>query len=175
MASINLLPTELAPKGFSVRVARILRNVATAGFVLVVLAGLGIGAFFLLTSLEIRDSNSKQDQLKVQVKSLESTEQSLVLLKDRISKVRQVLRTDTVSPIISKADALVSSLPPGVQANEIQIGALTKFTVTVSNTGELTQFMSQLIAANKFKRVDLKGFNFNPASGYLIDLEFSDK
>lgn len=175
MAEINLIPTELAPKGLSVRLAQILRNVATAGFVLVVVAGVGLGSFFLLTSLEIKNSNTRQDQLKTQIKSLESTEQSLVLLKDRISKAKQVMGADTISPVIVKTDAIISVLPPSVQAKEIDIADLTKFTVTVSDTSQLTQFMSALMAANKFLHVDLKGFSFSPASGYLVSLEFTDK
>lgn len=175
MAEINLLPVEITPKGFSIRLATILRNVATVGFVILLIAGVGIGAFFLITSTEIRTSNTRQDQYKTTIKSLESTEQSLVLLKDRVGKVKTVLGLDTVSPEVQKAGAIISTFPPDVEAKEIQISEITKFTVAVTDTSELTKFLSSVIAANKFKKIDLKGFSFSPTGGYLINLEMSDK
>ncbi len=175
MAQINLLPIEITPKGFSVRLATILRNVATVGFIILLIAGVGIGAYFLITSTEIRTSNTKQEQYKSVVKSLESTEQSLVLLKDRVGKVKTVLGLNTVGPGIEKAGAIISTFPPGIEAKEIQIAELTKFTVSVTDTAELTKFMSAAIAANKFKKIDLRGFSFSPSGGYLISLEMTDK
>jgi len=175
MADINLLPTEITPKGFTVRLAQILRNVATVGLAVLLISGVGMGAFFILTSVEIRSSTARQDQLKTTVKSLESTEQSLILLKDRVGKVKQVLGADTVSPSVQKAGAIITSFPPDVAPKEIQIGDITKITVTVSDTSELVKFMSALMAANKFKRVDLKGFSFSPTSGYLVSIEMADK
>lgn len=175
MADINLLPEEITPKGFAVRLAQILRNVATVGLALLVVSGVGIGAFFILTSVEIRSSTARQDQLKSTVKSLEGTEQSLVLLKDRVGKVKQVLGADTVSPSIVKAGTIITSFPPDVSPKEIQIGDISKITVSVTDTSELTKFMSGVITASKFKRIDLRGFSFSPTGGYLISLEMSDK
>lgn len=175
MADINLLPTEITPKGVSYKVATVLRNIATVGFAVIVLAGVGLGAFFLLTSAEIRSSTARQSQYKTTIKSLESTEQSLVLLKDRVGKVKQVLGADTTTPYVQKVGAIVSSFPAEVTPREVQVGDITKISVTINDSAQLTKFMAGLITASKFKRLDLRGFSFSPAGGYLVSLEMGDK
>ena len=90
MANINLLPTELKPKGQILKASKLLKKVSlVALLVFIVFAVLVFGSLIFL-STSIKSSQSNQEDLKSKVKALEQTEQRLVLVKDRLKKIAKV-------------------------------------------------------------------------------------
>src|SRR4030042_2652884 len=95
MAAINLLPKDLLPSAGLIKTAKLLKNLLTLGFGIFTIVLVGLVAFFVLNSISLRSSTARQEELKNSIKALEQTEQGLVLVKDRLTKVKEVLAKDS--------------------------------------------------------------------------------
>lgn len=174
--NLNLLPQELAVGGDLSRVlkgVRALSVIALAAFILFVV---GAGAFFLISSAQLNSLNAANDQLSVQIKNEESTEQKLVLLKDRAAKVKQAYAVASVTKSVDVVIPLFSTLPPGATLNEINIDP-NKITASIlfKSTADVTNFFEQLRASSSFSLATLTSFGFNPATGYLVSISLVPK
>ena len=176
MAAINLLPTELLPSAGFVRTAKLLKTVLTVGFGIFVVAVLGLVGFFFVNSLALRSSNARQEELKNSIKSFEQTEQGLVLVKDRLAKVKEVEGKENAEGEIDALSRIFSGVPAGVSLTEAVVSKdQLDATFVVANSSSLTQFMAGLIANQDFSRIELLSFSFNPNLGYLVSVGFSSE
>lgn len=176
MAAINLLPTELLPSAGLTRTAKLLRSVLTVGFGIFVVAVLGLVGFFSVNALSLRSSNARQEELKTSIKSFEQTEQGLVLVKDRLGKVKEVEAKDNADNEVAALSGLFGSLPAGVSLTEAVIAKdELDTTFVVGDSAVLGQFMAGLITTEGFSRIELLSFSFNPNVGYLVSVGFSSK
>ena len=173
---INLLPTDLSPKGPVVKIAALVRSVAVISFSLLLITGLGISAFFIVNSLQIKNLNSANEELKGSIKSLEVTEQGLVLVRDRLGKVKQVLAQDSGADETAGLSKFITQVPQGVEMQEAIIskdGVETTFLATASTS--LVQLMAGIISQESFKSVELVSFSFNPNAGYVASFNLKTK
>lgn len=175
--AINLLPKDLLPDIAAVRTARVLKNLLTLGFGIFVIGTIGLVAFFVINSLSIKNSNTRQETIKNSIKSLEQTEQGLVLVEDRLAKVGEVYSKETAS---QEADNLATIFgqvsQTGTNLSEAVIekdGLDINFIVTDSTS--LSRLLATVVAGEAYQRVELKSFSFNPNVGYLISLGFVTK
>lgn len=176
MAAINLLPTELLPTAGLLRTARLLRTVLTVGFGIFVVAALGLVAFFSVNALSLRSSNARQEELTNSIKSFEQTEQGLVLVKDRLTKVNEVEGKENADNEIDSLSALFGKVPSGVSLTQAVISKdELDTTFVIGNSSVLGQFMANLIATEGFTKIDLLSFSFNPSVGYLVSVGFLSK
>jgi hypothetical protein len=174
MPAINLLPTDLSPKGSIAKISEIIKNSSIVGLVLVIVSAIGVIAFLTITSFQIRNSNTKQDQLKTGIKSLEQTEQRLVLTKDRLKHADEVLGIETAVGAIEDLNLFFSTLPEEVAIREAQIAASkTELSLVAKNSSALTKVLASLIATNYYENIKLTSFAFNTSSGYTISVNFS--
>ncbi|MBI3443679.1 hypothetical protein HY008_03330 [Candidatus Woesebacteria bacterium] len=170
-SSINLLPTELAPKSELVKIANFIKLVGFAGIVVfLVVFAIGVGIFFLIRT-QIETSGRKISELKGQVTRQERTEQGLVLLKDRIGKVK-VVRDSDIENKLTKLERLTISLPNEITFSKVTVGEdKSEIAISAPNSIALTVFLNNLISLNLFEGVKLKSLSFVAARGYEIDLE----
>lgn len=173
MPAINLLPTDLSPKSSIARASQIIKNVSIVGLVLVITFAVGIIAYLTINSFQIRNSKTQQDQLKVGIKSLEQTEQRLVLTKDRLKYAEEVKGKETAVGALEDLNILVSRLPEGVNIKETQILATkTELSFVVKSSSALTQVLAYLVATDYYEKIKLTSFAFNISSGYVVGVEF---
>ncbi|MFZ5932504.1 MAG: hypothetical protein ACOYT7_00230 [Patescibacteria group bacterium] len=174
--AINLLPTDLSPKGPIVKIATLLKNLAIVSFLTFFLAVLGMAAFFVLNSLTINSLSSRSEELKVSIKSLEATEQRLILVKDRLTKAKQVLGVESGLDEVDGLGKIVSGLSADVSLSEAIVAKDSLDTTFVASSSQgLTQLMAQVISQDAFKKVELVSFSFNPNAGYVPSFVFSNK
>jgi len=174
MPAINLLPTDLSPKSSIAKASQIIKNASIVGLVLVIISAAGIIAFLIITSFQIRNSNTHQDQLKAGIKSLEQTEQRLVLTKDRLKYAEEVLGKETAVGAIEDLSLLASGLPEEANIRETQISATkTELSLIVGNSSALTQILASLMATDYYEKIKLTSFAFNINTGYVVSVEFS--
>lgn len=167
MPTINLLPTDLAPKGPTLRIVNYLKQIVFIGFVIFLLVTLGLAGFFILTSLELNGSVSRQEVLKTQIKSLEQTEQKVVLLKDRLGKIRKILAMSDSQENIGKAQDVLGMAVGGISIGELEVSAdETKLIISSSNSSSFSQFLANLTTSKLYETIILSSFSFNPNSGY---------
>lgn len=173
---INLLPKEFkvgAGLGKALRLIRILGVISLAAFLIF---GMVLGGYLIISSVQLNSLNSSNDSLKSQLKNLETSESQLVVLKDRLSKIKTAENTPSGLPVYKNFDALVDSLSDSTTLNTVDIGP-TKLSSTLvfRSNQDLTNFVEKLTKANTFQNIALTSFSFNPNVGYLLSVEFVPK
>lgn len=176
MSAINLLPSDLLPSAPLIRTANFLKSIVTVSFVIFILILVGSVSFFTINSLSLRSSTLKQEETKNSIKSLEETEQGLVLVKDRLAKIKEVYAMESSSDEIDRLSTIYPQVSEGVILSEA-VAAKDKLETTyiVSDSSLLTRLMAGIVTEGSFKRIDLYSFGFNPNVGYIISLGYSSK
>lgn len=174
MSALNLLPTELTPNPSVIRLTGIVKKLSTALAVILVFFLLGVVVLFILNTVKIKKLTAQETSLKSSVQALEKTEKQLVLVRDRIIKVKNVWGRDSA---YANADAVGTLV-----AQNVGIVAFSSLDVTAKKVGlqvasptssGIAKFLSGLVAADLFKSVNMKSLSFSPGSGYSLDLELS--
>lgn len=173
---VNLLPTELVLSGGInkvLRLTRMLGVISLAGFLIF---GLGLAAFFIISTFQLNSLNSGNAGLKTRITGLESSEQKMILLKDRIAKIKTVQGFPTISKNLDNIEPVLGTLATGTAVNELDIDP-TKVATTINfkSTGDMASFIKSLSSQTAFPSVILSSFGFNPASGYLVTVSFLSK
>ncbi len=172
--AINLLPTDLSPKAPAIKLAKSLKNLVIAGFVIFILGLMALIGYFIFISTELSSSAARQEQLKTGIKSLQETEQRLVLTKDRLKYVKEVLGETSATDDLEQLETLLLNLPEGVSLNRMDVGKdKVELTLLAANSLGVTQSLASLTAAGLYQRIVLLSFSFNPDIGYLVTLELS--
>jgi len=172
--AINLLPTDLSPKGPVIKLAKSLKNIAIVGFVVFVISLASLIVFFLFISTRLSSSATRQDQFKKSIKSLEQTEQRLVMVKDRLKYTKQVLGKANAADDLEQLKPLLLSLPESASINQVDIAKdKVELTILVTDSSGVSQSLATLMAANLYEKIVLLSFSFNPNTGYFINLELS--
>lgn len=173
---VNLLPTERRVSGGVaqfLRISRMLGVIALAGFLVF---GLGLAAFFIVSSIELNGLNSSNNSLKTQLSSLGTTEAQLVVLKDRIAKIKIAEGIPSSTKNLVDFDSYLSALSGTTSISELDVNPVKITTSLVFTSGsDLTAFTKALSASTTFKNVSFASFNFNPTSGYLVSVEVTAK
>jgi len=173
--AINLLPTDLSPKGPVIKLAKSLKNIAIAGFVVFIISLVSLIVFLLFISTNLSSSTARQEQLKTSIKSLEQTEQRLVMVKDRLKYTKQVLGKANAADDLEQLKALLLSLPESASVSQVDIAKdKVELTMLVTDSSGVSQSLATLMAAGLYEKIILLSFGFNPNTGYFINLELSN-
>lgn len=168
MAVINLLPRDISAKGPVVKISSLIKKLAVVSFVLFLLTALGMLVMFILNSVQIKSLNTSSEALKTSIKSLETTEAGLVLVKDRLAKAKEVLAGESGGDEAEGLASITSALPGSVVLSEAEISKdILNATFVASDSQGLTLLMAQIISQDAFARVELVSFNFSPSTGYM--------
>lgn len=173
---INLLPEEKRVSGDLaqvLRIGRMLSVISLAGFLVF---GFGLGAFFIFSSIQLNSVNKNNDSLKSQVSTLETSESRLVLLKDRLSKVKKIENLPSSIDDLNKFNTTLDALGGSTSLNELDIenGKITT-TANFSSYQDLNSFIQSLSSNTAFSQVDVPSFGFNPSTGYLVNVSIEQK
>lgn len=171
MTNINLLPSDSGPNP---RLLAQVANIKKIGIILLVIAALGglTAGGFLFTSLrEAQNLSGEVDDIKSSIASLQASEQRLVLIRDRISKIKPVLADSTMHDVLVKFHDLILALPSDVTIEE---EALSDEAVSVTfKTFSLSGFNSVLALFDTlahYTAVYITQLTFSTAEGYKITM-----
>ena len=170
--NINLLPTELSVSKSLNEFIKTLRALGVIAVVVFLIFGIGVAAFFIISTVTLNGVNASVTRLKGQVAAQQTSEQQIILLKDRISKITSALSVPSSLPNQTLVQSLFSGFPAGISINQMQIdpGAID-LTVGVKTNSDISSFMAAFQDSDTFKSVDLTSFNFNPTSGYSVEVK----
>ncbi len=166
---INLLPPEATISGPIAQLMKLARmlNVIFLGIFLVV--GFGLGVFFVISSLQFQDLNAANTKLKGQITAQESSEQQLVLLKDRLAKIQTVKNLPDSTKNMIKIDPFISELVGNSSLTELEVDTQkTDVSILFRNNEDLTNFLRSISENKVYKSSILSSFGYNPSSGYLV-------
>lgn len=173
MADINLLPQELKPNKSVLIIAKKLKKTSiifASFFVLTFLIIIGLQYYY---SKKITQSVNSQMELESQIKSMESTEQQLVLIKDRIEKIISIAQKGTVDEEVDVVSKVSDLAADGMVVKSISIDKdLVQITVVTNSLTLASKYLSSVTSLQGLKYINLISFDFSPTLGYTIDLNF---
>lgn len=169
---INLLPPESTvsgPLGKIIKITRTLNVIFLAGFIIF---AVGLGAFFIFSTLQLQNINASMDQVKREISAQEKSEQQLIILKDRLGKIQVVQGLPNSIKNLSGVDPLISALPSeSASLTELDLDSKgIDLSVIFRSNSSLTNFVSSLSESQLFRTVVMTSFGYNPATGYLVSL-----
>jgi|WetSurSiteA1Bulk_404760.scaffolds.fasta_scaffold00731_6 hypothetical protein len=172
MATFNLLPTELTPKGSLQKIANLIKKFSTIGFAVFIVGAVAMLSFYLINYFQLKNIVAEQKKLETSVKSLQKTEQQLILIRDRIAKAKTIWATETVIDNLNAYKKLINNLTSDIAFNDVAVDAKkTALSISINNSTSLSQFMSQLVSQNIYESIILKSFTFSQKAGYELVLE----
>lgn len=174
--NLNLLPQDLTVGKDLGNAVKVLRAVNVIALALFIAFALGVSGFFVVSTFQLQSLNSSKDQLSSQIKSLQTTEQKLVLLKDRVSKIKLTSTADSAQKSLGLVSPLLNALPASSSVSELNLDT-TKLTISIlfKSSADVSNFFQALYASTSFKSITLTSFGFNPTSGYLVSLSLTGK
>jgi len=172
---INLLPPDLGPNASVLRLLNLAKKAAVAiGLMFFIFGTLFVG-YIVFLRIQIQASVKRAEGLKNSITALESTEQSLYLLKERIGKIKSLLAKEAQEdPLASSSSVLINH--PGVTLAQLTTSP-GKINISAGSqkTGDLNSFFEKLIPDDNYKNIKLTSFSFSPETGYSFGLEFDLK
>ncbi|KKS77642.1 MAG: hypothetical protein UV74_C0013G0169 [Candidatus Woesebacteria bacterium GW2011_GWB1_43_14] len=168
---IDLLPSELRADTKVVGYARNLRLVA----MIVV-----VGSFFIflggvlalyLRSRTLSELETERKALENEVTNLEATEQQLVLVRDRIQKIKEVLDSRNNEELITNQAQLVNSFSEGLKFESAEIDPEnSQLGVIAVSSREMSNLFDKLSSNRVFQAIVVEELGFSPVLGYQFYL-----
>jgi Tfp pilus assembly protein PilN len=172
----NLLPPELSVSKRLSSTLKILRALDVIGIAVFLIFGIGLGAFFIISYLSLKNINSTNDKLKSQVTAQQASEQKIVLLKDRIKKIMAVQKMPNILPSLEVAEPFLTNLSSLTSISQMQIDATAiDLSLNFRANADLSTFLSAIEVSKVFKTVTMSTFSLSPTTGYLIDVNMVKK
>lgn len=173
--NLNLLPQEYSVKSGLGAVIKVVWSLTIVLLVVFLVFVLGVSGFFFISSSDLNRVSANVDSLKNQVKAQETTEQRLVLLKDRLGKIKGVQSQSSLSKSLADIDSVLGTVSGGT-VGELNVTSLkTDASVVFGSSQGLGDFFKNLISSDKFNSIIMTSFGFNPITGYLVSLKFVGK
>jgi hypothetical protein len=176
MPGINLLPKDLLPDPNVLRLSNILRSVATIALAVFILVLIGGGAYYALNAVSLNASLKNQARLKASIEDKQETEQSLILVKDRLAKINDIKSKPSADQEVVRLSTILGGIPAAALLTEAVLGKdATDTTFVVADSTLLSQLLANVVLNTDYKRIDLLSFSFSPTAGYVVSLGFSNK
>lgn len=174
--NLNLLPQNLqVSKGLS-KVLKTTKALGVISIVVFIIFALGVGAFFIYSKITLTNIETEVTKLKSQVKAMESSEQQLVLLKDRLSKVASIKAIPNASKNIANVDTLFTGLSSSSMMKAANIGSKKMdINMSIASNEDISIFLKNIKDADVFSKVDLSSFGYSPGVGYSVDVSMGDE
>jgi Tfp pilus assembly protein PilN len=174
--TLNLLPVNNGTSGTIGKILKTTRMVGIIGIALFLISAILVSALFLLTNSTLNSLNSDIATLETQIKSQQKVEQQVALLKDRLGKIKSVLKTpealagfDNVSPIVDNIGSSSYINDLNIDSNKIEVSG------TFGSTSDVTNFIKSLSSTDKFLTIEMASFNYSSKSGYQVSANITQK
>ncbi len=175
MAIINLLPTDFAPTGPVARFTNILRGSVILGFILFVILLLALIGIFIFNSINLSATVSRENQLKDSIKALSATEQKFVLVKDRVARAKEILDRENASEAAQKLEQLLAGLPEVSLTQSEIVAGKSELNFLATTPAGLANLLTRLKTSGLFQAIVLSSLNFNPTTGYQVNITGTKK
>ena len=174
MANINLLPTELRPKGQILKASKILKKISLVALLVFIVFGVLVFGSLMFLSSSVKTSQADQNELKARVRALEQTEQGLVLVKDRLKKITKVTSLPNALDETRILGDVASVFEEGIVFKKAHaVADKINIVVVLNSSSDLAKFITSLVNSQKYKTIKIIKLDFSAARGY--EVEFSLK
>ena len=136
-----------------------------------VFGSLGVGYLFI-TSGDLTKINDKNNTYKSNIKSLQEAEQNLVLVRDRVAKVKTILNDVSFEEKLDKVQRMLDTLPSKSQPDALEVNSTkSKILLKFDSLSGLSSFLKGLISGDDWDFINLDTLELSGAGNYKIELE----
>lgn len=173
---LNLLPSDiLISKGLS-KVLRTLKSLTVIFTVTFLIFCLGMVALFIVNKFAFDKVQNDTDKLKAQIKAQETSEQQLILIKDRLSKISAIKSRSDASNNIAGINSLVSDLSAKSRITEEDASSTkSSLSISIGSNVDLSSLIKNIEKTDAFKAVTLSSLGYSSVQGYVVMLDMSAK
>jgi len=174
--NLNLLPQNLQISKSLGKVLKTTKALGVISIVVFIISALGVGAFFIYSKITLTNLQTEVTKLKSQVKAMESSEQQLVLLKDRLAKITSIKSAPNATKNITNVDTLFVGLSPSSMMEMANISSnKMDISMSIASNEDISLFLKNIKDTDIFSKVDLSTFGYSPGVGYSIDVSLGNK
>lgn len=138
---------------------------------LVVSLVLGIGLIYYFTQNLSSVKNDNQG-LRSQIKAMEGTEQSLILLRDRLAKIQTLLDGRKPFNYFTTQANIIRSLPEDIIYSHTDLSdTQSKLELKTSHSILLSDLIRQLNNSPEIKNLKINSISFNIEQGYTVEFD----
>lgn len=170
--NLNLLPPELSVSKDLNALLKTLRALGVIAIAAFFIFGIGVGVFFIISTISLNGINANVVRLTSQVSAQQKSEQQIFLVKDRIAKIVTIQKFPDSLPNLVAIDTFLSSLSENSSVNEISIDpAAVTLSVNIKTNSDLSTFLESLQSSGVFQSIIITSFNLNTANGYALEIK----
>ncbi|MDP3994290.1 MAG: hypothetical protein Q8P91_00475 [bacterium] len=175
MTTINLLPDDFSSKG-GVKIARVIKKILIPVFAVFFISVAAMSGIIIVLNSNLKRVTDNQEILINSIKNLEKTERGMLLLQERLSKIKNILATDSSKGKITQNLQDVLGRSSGVTVSEIKLNAdKINLGVEAVTSDQVGEFLSQILEDPLFQEVVLTDFTFSQEGGYRLGLDLTTK
>ena len=175
MSTINLLPDDFSSKAV-VKIARIIRKILIPVFAVFFVSSAVMLGMILVLNSNLKVITNNQEILTTSIKNLEKTERGMLLLQERLSKIKKIISNDSSKGKITQNIQDILELSPEVSVSGIKSSSNTiNLEAKTATSDQLGQFLSRVLESTLYKEVIIKDFSYNPATGYSLGLDLTTR
>ena len=169
--NISLLPPELTVSKNLNNLLKTLKALGVIGVAAFLFFGIGVGVFFITSSISLNNISANVAKLKGQVSAQQKSEQQIILLKDRIAKANSVYALPSSLPDLAAIEPYLANLSVSTSINQMtfETGSIG-LSVNLKTNSDLGTFIESLRSSSIFKSVSLSSFSYSPSSGYSVEV-----
>lgn len=172
---IDLLPIESKIKGSYIKAAKFAKTLGLILISIYLLGSIFVTGYILVLNSQIGSIENNIEKLKIDIRSLESSEQKIVLLKDRISKIKYIMTLKSANTGLDSIKDIIDKLDENSSVTELKIDtSRIEASFNLKSTSALYSFMNNL-QSQQFTNLKIDNFTFNPNTGYLISVVINNK
>jgi hypothetical protein len=176
MEGFNLLPADLAPKPEILKVSKILSKISIVGYsIFIVSLILTIGIFIYFKN-EYDATLARNLDIKDSIQAMRETEKSLILVQDRLDKIKVINTSNQTSSKIASLADIYERMDEVENAYILSFSIDDKFLVldvSVNNSDTFEDFSQFLKERFEFKAIEIEDFTFDRNKGYLAKYKIS--
>lgn len=167
---LNLLPENLQISKGTTQLLKTSKSLGIIMLVVFIISSLGMAAYFVISQLSYNKLKTEVANFESQVKAMEGSEQQLILLKDRLSKISSINTMPSAVNNLSNLDLILNGVSLDSVMEDVAI-APKKITTSLqlASNSDFATFVSNLKNSTVFKTVTLSSLNFTPDTGYKLD------
>ncbi len=172
---LNLLPENLQISKGTTQLLKTSKSLGIVMLVIFIISSLGMAAYFVISQLSFNKLKAEVTNLESQVKAMEGSEQQLILLKDRISKISSINTMPNAVKNLSNLDLILEGVSLDSKMEDVVIAPKKISTsLQLASNSDFTAFIYNLKNSTSFKMVTLTSINYTPESGYKLDTDLDN-
>lgn len=171
---VNLLPENYTAKKGVALISRWIKTATLVSLVISIFSAIGLLAFFLIRSSELKNLQRNLTTLEGELSALNTSEQKLVLLKDRLEKIKAVKSLTSANESLDTIEPVINLLPQDASVSEISVDTQKiDASFIFRDTVALSAFLDNLESSGSFSAITLTSFGYTSQAGYLVGLRFT--